>query len=111
MSAILQTVPEFTLQAQFGSGIEAVEACHDDLDVILMDVNMPEMNGVEAARQILSKKPQLRIVLVSMEIKEAYVDQAKEIGVAGYVSKSADIDVLIQAVKRASVEGEFFVET
>lgn len=81
------------------TGLEAVElARRHHPDVMLLDMVMPELNGIEAAEQISRLDPRIRIIIVSMYSDESYVRQAMRVGVKGYVLKNAlEID-LAQAV-------------
>src|SRR2546421_3074347 len=67
-------------------GLEAVRVAADsEPDLILMDVAMPRVNGIEAAREILGARPESRIIMLSMHSDEEYVYEALRAGVAGYV--------------------------
>jgi DNA-binding NarL/FixJ family response regulator len=81
------------------TGLEAVELAKQHLpDVMLLDMAMPDLNGIEAAEQISRVDPRIRLMIVSMYSDESYVLQAMRVGVKGYVLKDAlDID-LAQAV-------------
>jgi DNA-binding NarL/FixJ family response regulator len=106
---LLESVPEFEVIADAASGREAV-ALADQLrpGVVVIDVAMPELNGIEAARQIMTKLPATAIVFLSMHGDESYVLRALKAGARGYLLKdSAEYD-LIQAVKAVSEGKAFF---
>jgi two-component system response regulator NreC len=105
---LLESVPEFQVIADASSGREAVALAEQHIpDVIVMDVAMPILNGIEAARQISSKLPQVAVVFLSMHGDESYVLRALKAGARAYLLKdSAEYD-LIQAVK-AVTEGKAF---
>jgi two-component system response regulator NreC len=106
---LLENVPEFQVIADASSGREAVALAEQYApDVIVMDVAMPILNGIEAARQITSKLPQTAVVFLSMHGDESYVLRALKAGARAYLLKdSAEYD-LIQAVKAVSEGKAFF---
>jgi DNA-binding NarL/FixJ family response regulator len=106
---LLESVPEFEVIADAASGREAVTLAEQHRPgVVVMDVAMPELNGIEAARQIMAKLPATAIVFLSMHGDESYVLRALKAGARGYLLKdSAEYD-LIQAVKAVSEGKAFF---
>jgi two-component system response regulator NreC len=106
---LLESVPEFQVIADASSGREAVALAEQHIpDVIVMDVAMPILNGIEAARQITAKLPQTAVVFLSMHGDESYVLRALKAGARSYLLKdSAEYD-LIQAVKAVSEGKAFF---
>src|SRR5579883_2164307 len=105
---LLESQPGFTVVADAADGREAVAlAAQHSPDVVVMDVAMPGLNGIEAARQIVAKSPETAIVFLSMHSDEGYVLKALKAGARGYLLKdSADHD-LINAV-RAVTDGKAF---
>jgi two-component system response regulator NreC len=105
---LLENQPDFTVVADAADGREAVTLVElHKPDVVVMDVAMPILNGIEAARQICAKMPQTAIVFLSMHADEGYVLKALKSGARAYLLKdSADHD-LIAAVK-AVREGKAF---
>jgi two-component system response regulator NreC len=106
---LLESVPEFQVIADASSGREAVALAEEHTpDVIVMDVAMPILNGIEAARQITAKLPHTAVVFLSMHGDESYVLRALKAGARAYLLKdSAEYD-LIQAVKAVSEGKAFF---
>jgi two-component system, NarL family, response regulator NreC len=105
---ILEQVPGFAVAGEASDGREAValaESLHPD--VVVMDIGMPNLNGIEAARQIKERSPGANIVMVSMHSDEGYVLRALKAGARGYLLKdSADSDLV--AAIRAVHEGKSF---
>ena len=106
---LLESVPEFQVIADASSGREAVALAEQHMpDVVVMDVAMPILNGIEAARQITAKLPQTAVVFLSMHGDESYVLRALKAGARAYLLKdSAEYD-LIQAVRAVSEGKAFF---
>lgn len=105
---LLERQPNFEVVGEAADGRETVEIC-DKLrpDVLVLDIAMPKLNGIEAARQISAKWPQTAIVILSMHADEGYVLRALKAGARAYLLKdSAEAD-LINAI-RAVNEGKAF---
>ncbi len=106
---ILWAEPDFELVGEASTGEEAVrEALRLRPDILVLDIAMPGMNGLEAARAIRSEAPEVRIVVLTMHDDEAYLKEFLEIGMAGYVLKQAADVELVQAI-RAVRRGEPFI--
>ena len=91
------------------NGREVVAAAIEkDPDVILLDITMPLLNGVEAARQIKLEKPNIKIIFVTMQLNRDYVREAFEAGGSGYVLKQAAASELLMAIQEV-LDGRFFV--
>ncbi len=77
-------------------------------DVIIMDISMPELNGIEAVRQILKEKPQQKILTLSMHTDKHYIIGMLRAGVSGYVLKTNAFEELAHAIRQVA-EGNFYV--
>ncbi len=77
-------------------------------DVVVMDVAMPLLNGLEATRQILRQRPPPKLLILSMHMDEAYMDQARALGASGYLSKQTTFPALAEAVRKIQEGGTFF---
>ncbi|NNN00969.1 MAG: response regulator transcription factor [Acidimicrobiaceae bacterium] len=96
--------------ATLGSAEEALDAIGLLLpDVAIVDINLPSMNGLELAARVVAAHPAVRILILSAYDEHAYIAQALEIGVAGYLLKSSSAKELIDAV-RAVFEGVFVLD-
>ena len=99
----------FEICGEACDGKEAVEkALALKPDVILMDVTMPVMNGLDAARAILRASPGMRIILLTMHDSSQIAAHAKAVGAAGYVLKSSASEVLVEAINAVSRGGTYF---
>src|SRR5581483_10370759 len=105
---VIDQHPEFSVVGEADDGRQAV-AMADSLkpDVVVMDIGMPSLNGIEAALQITEKHPETSVVMLSMHSDESYVLRALKAGARGYLLKdSAEAD-LIRALQ-AVAEGKSF---
>jgi len=100
LRALLAGAPDIAVIADVGNGREAVRMAGELMpDVVVMDVSMPDLNGIEAARLLREKCPQTRIVMLSMHASSEHVHRALEAGAAGYVLKESAAAEVIAAVR------------
>ena len=105
---LLESHPGFKVIAEAANGREAVSLAEAHTpDVVVLDVAMPLLNGIEAARQVSAKLPQTAIVFLSMHSDEGYVLKALKSGAKAYLLKDSAEDDLINAIK-AVTEGKAF---
>jgi len=106
---ILEEQPEWTVVAEASDGREAVrQTLSLQPDVVVLDIGMPLLNGIEATRQIARRFANINILILSMHSEEAYITQAMKAGARGYLLKdSADTD-LIRAVSAVASGKSFF---
>jgi DNA-binding NarL/FixJ family response regulator len=106
---ILQERPDWEVVAEAGDGRDAVrQALAIQPDVAILDIGMPLLNGIEATRQIVRRRPDIHVLILSMHANEAYIIQALKAGAKGYLLKdSADID-LIRGVAVVASGKSFF---
>jgi DNA-binding NarL/FixJ family response regulator len=106
---ILDAEPDFEVVAEAGDGAEAVEvALREDVELAILDVMMPRLTGVQAARQLTEQRPDLRVLILSMHDNEQFFFEALRAGASGYVLKSAAHEDLVNAC-RAAMRGEPFM--
>ncbi|OUL30325.1 response regulator transcription factor [Nostoc sp. 106C] len=109
LRALLQNIEGIQVIAEAGDGREALRLIAEyQPDVVLMDIAMPEMNGLEAAAHVVKEFPQVRVIMLSMHANEEYVLQALRIGAMGYLLKDAGISELEVAI-RAICQGETYL--
>jgi DNA-binding NarL/FixJ family response regulator len=100
LRALLTTTTDIEVVGEVHSGREAKrQVLQLNPDVVLMDITMPDLNGIEAARVIHLKCPAVRIVMLSMHATAEYVYRAFEAGACGYVLKESAVDEVISAVR------------
>jgi DNA-binding NarL/FixJ family response regulator len=106
---ILDSEPDFEVVAEASNGNEAVaRALRDDIDLAILDIAMPTMTGLQAARELSKRRPDLKMLILSMHDDEGYLYEALRAGTAGYVLKSVADRDLVGAV-RAAMRGEPFL--
>lgn len=102
--ALLERIPDVEVVGEADDGRQALALIsREKPDVALLDIGMPELNGLEAAGRVAQESPRTRLVMLSMHASETYVAQALKVGVAGYVLKEAcadELPVLFRAVMR-----------
>jgi len=109
LSLLLQSLPGFTVVAEAADGREAVEqAAAVRPDIAVLDIAMPQLNGIEAARTIMATYPAIAVVILSLHSEEAYVQKALAAGVRGYVLKSRAGQDLVEAIKAVHRGDTFF---
>lgn len=101
VGALLAGVPDIAVVGEAENGQQAIEeARRCDPQVILMDLRLPELDGVEATRQILAAQPEVGIVILTTPDAEAEVLNAIEAGALGYLAKSSSREELLEAIRR-----------
>lgn len=106
---ILDAEPGLTVVAEAGDGAEAVRLARDEeIDLAVLDVAMPRMTGLQAAREISRRKAHPRILMLSMYDNEQYFFESLKAGASGYVLKSVADQDLVEAC-HAAMRGESFV--
>lgn len=106
MISLLSSVPEFEVIGEAATGEEAVSRASDlHPDVILMDLQMPGVNGIEATRRILHESPNVRVLVVTLFEDDDSVFMALRAGARGYVLKDADEEEMLLSI-RAVGKGE-----
>lgn len=106
---ILDAQPDLEVLAEASNGAEAVElALSTTIDLAILDISMPRMTGLQAARELQQRRPDLRILILSMHESEQYLYEALKVGASGYVVKRAADHDLVDAC-RAAIRGEPFL--
>ena len=104
LRALLERQPDMEVVAEAGNGRECVRMASEHApDVVMMDVAMPEMNGIEAARRIIADSPETHIVMLSMHRDESYVLRSLKAGALGYLLKDSPRDDVLAAIRAAAV--------
>ena len=111
LMAILAAAPDLEIVGEAKTGREAIEAARELLpDVILMDVRMPDMHGLDATRRIKEERPRTAVIVVTNHADPAYLRTAIDAGAAGYLLKDVSRELLVGAVREVA-SGGTFIET
>lgn len=107
LAGLLRDQPDFEVVSEASDGQMAVELAREtEPDVIIMDVSMPRLNGVEATRIIAAEMPQVRVIGLSMHAQEDMAGAMRRAGAVGYVTKGAPSEILTAAIRDAATFSE-----
>jgi DNA-binding NarL/FixJ family response regulator len=109
LCALLNVDGGFKLVGEARNGREAVQMAHTlRPDVILMDIAMPMLNGLQATRQILLANPFAKVLILSAHSDDVYVERMTEAGVAGFVEKQTSAEILTKAIREVAAGRTYF---
>lgn len=109
IKTVLQTVPEFKVVADVSSTTELFEQLPKVTpDVVLLEMDIPEINGIATLRKMKADFPQAKVLMYSGQSEDVYALSTIRAGAYGYLSKAADVDYIISAVRKVS-EGNMFI--
>jgi DNA-binding NarL/FixJ family response regulator len=109
LKLVLTAEPDLDVVAEAADGEEAVRrALQDDVDLAILDISMPRKTGLQAARELGRRRPELRILILSMYDNEQFLFEALKAGASGYVLKSEADDDIVTAC-RGAMRGEPFL--
>lgn len=96
---LLEDEVGFNIAAEAENGSEAIKACKNhDIDLVIMDINMPEMNGITATEKIMEEFSDIKILALTMMDEDQHIRQMIEAGASGYILKSSDKIELVEAI-------------
>jgi DNA-binding NarL/FixJ family response regulator len=109
LCALLKADGHFQMVGEARTGREAVTMAHKlKPDVILMDIAMPVLNGLEATRQVLADNPAARIVILSAHSDDEYIERMSAAGAVGFLEKQTSAEILTRAIRAVAKGGTFF---
>ena len=109
LKQIISDSPDMVVAAEAADGQEVLnQVWKDEFDVVLLDISMPAMNGLDVLKQLKSQKPGLAVLLLSVHPEEQYALRALKAGAAGYITKDRAPEDLISAI-RAAASGKKYV--
>lgn len=108
LRALLENQPSMEVLAEADNGREAIGLANElSPDVVVMDVTMPGLNGVEATRQITSASPKVKVLALSMHANQRLVTEMLAAGASGYLLKNSAFDELIRAIRAVVEHGSY----
>jgi DNA-binding NarL/FixJ family response regulator len=111
LRSLLEKQPDMEVVCEAEDGRIAVERARELLpDVVIMDITMPNLNGVEATRKIINEFPQIKVIALSIHSNRRFVANMLEAGATGYVLKEGLLDELVKAI-RAVTAGESYLSS
>ena len=109
LRSLLDSEPDIDVIAEAENGRKTIQLVREFMpDVVVMDITMPDLNGIEATRQILDEFPQVKIIALSMHHHEQFVSGMLMVGASGYLLKDCSVDELTAAI-RAATKGEVYL--
>ena len=103
---LIRAEPDFELVGEAASGLSALKIIREQHpDVAVLDISMPELNGIVLSRRLNGEMPALRLLILTLHEDRAYLNQALEAGVRGYVLKRSAVENLVQAIRAVLVGG------
>ena len=112
LANVLSSKGDIQVVAQAASGAEALQRMRDTaVDVVLLDMTMPAMSGIETLKQIKAERPALPVLMFSMHPEEQYAVRCVKAGAAGYLTKACEKSVLLEAVRCAAAGKQYLTQT
>lgn len=102
LKAMIETDEEMKVTGEAANGREAIKLCEKQIfDVAILDIRMPEIDGIEAAKVMRSRFPNMKIMMLTTFDDEQYVMDSLKLGVSGYMLKNGDAEYLVRSIKSA----------
>jgi DNA-binding NarL/FixJ family response regulator len=109
LSRFLREQPDMEVVGQAKDGVTTVELARElTPDIVIMDISMPGLSGIEATRRIHNDKPDIKIIGLSMHAAKRYVQEMYRAGARGYLLKDCDFDELVMAIHTVAAGGTYF---
>ena len=109
LKGLLQTNPNYDIVGQFSDGSQFIAALPTlDVEIVLMDISMPNMDGKTATKLALRQRPELKIIALTMFSERQYIEQMADAGVVGFLNKDSDIKTVFQAIDTLVAGDTFF---
>lgn len=107
--ALLQTEPGLSIGATAHDGRQVLELVRrNHYDVLLLDINMPELDGIETARLLKEVRPEIKVIILTTYGEKEIINRLMQIGVAGYLLKNSTRQELVSAIKKVADNGYYF---
>ena len=109
MKTVLETIPDFEIVADVATTTELFQTLEKVLpDVVILEMDIPEINGIAALRKMKQNYPNIKVLMHSGQSEDVYALSTIRAGAYGYLSKTADLDYMVSAIRKVS-EGNMFI--
>jgi DNA-binding NarL/FixJ family response regulator len=109
LASLLRTEKDIHIVATVSNGYEVIEQLADQrVDICLLDINMPGMDGIETAKLLRQRKPEVRIVMLTTYNDREIISELLQLGVAGYLLKNSDKEELVEAIHKVMKGRHYF---
>lgn len=108
--ALLSPVQHVTIVGRASNGLEVLDRMrkHPDLDLLILDINMPEMDGIEVTQEVKSRGLPIKVLILSMHNRPEFINKLIEVGADGYLLKNSGKAELVKAIDKVSSGGKYF---
>lgn len=107
--SVLKSSPDIEVVGEASNGVQAVDQFNDLMpDVVLLDISMPEMNGIETTRTIVRNHSNARVLILTMHLNEEYLNQVLSAGASGYILKNTEIGEMLNAIRTVAQGRQIF---
>ena len=111
LRSLLDGSQDISVVGEARNGQEVVEICeHQQVDIVIMDINMPEMDGIQATRELLRKHPNIKVLGLSMYNDREYISDILKAGARGYILKNTGKETLLNAIRSLQSGGSFLAD-
>ena len=111
LASLLESTAKWEISEKVSNGLEVLEALkHGKYDVILLDINMPKMNGIETAEIVRQKYPKVKVLMLSMFNDVKNIQKVIKVGAHGYLLKDSSKNELLEGISTVLEGGTFFVD-
>lgn len=103
LKQIIKDHPDISVAFEARSGREAISRARDDnFDVVLLDISLPDISGLEVLKEINAFRPDMPVLILSVHPEDQYAVRVLKAGAAGYINKTSDPEVMVEAIRKAS---------
>ena len=110
IQALLSSVDHISIIGRASNGLEVLEQINKnpDVDLVILDINMPEMDGIEVTQEIKSNKIPVKVLILSMHNMSEFINKLMEVGADGYLLKNSGKAELVNAIEKVNSGGKYF---
>jgi DNA-binding NarL/FixJ family response regulator len=111
LRSLLEGSDDIAVVGEASNGLKVVEICdRQEVDIVIMDINMPEMDGIQATRELLKRHPSIKVLGLSMYNDREYISDILKAGACGYILKNTGKETLLNAIRTVQSGGNYLGE-